>query len=538
MSAPDPASEPYVSLIQSPPTSIVGTLRRLGPGLIIAASIVGSGELIGTTKTGAEAGFYLLWLIVLGCVIKVFVQVEFGRYAIANGRTSIEGLNEVPGPRLRVSWLMWYWLLMFSLGLGQLGGIVGGVGQALSLVVPISGDVKQLLELQDARSQFDRAFTAQLEQAGLADAANHRVLSAAPENIQEPHRAVWNELHDQRGDYPVIPASLGYTYDDVYWTVIVTVITAALLVLGRYGLVQNVSAILVAGFTAVTVFNVMALQSQPQWAIDGRDLWLGLSFQLPPMRSGVSPLVTALSTFGIIGVGASELIAYPYWCLEKGYARFTGPRDASAGWAQRARGWLAVMRWDAWCSMLIYTFATVAFYLAGAAVLNPEGLNPDGNSMLYTLVQMYVPVFGAWAGPLFLFGAFAVLYSTFFVATAGNARMGADAMAVFRVIDGADANRQRWVRRLCGLFPFVSLAIYLYVKNPVTLVLISGMAQSIMLPMLGGAGLFFRYRRCDDRIRPTRFWDLLLWLSVLGLLIAGGWGLVGSIMKISALLTG
>lgn len=538
MSDVAPASEPHVSLIQSPPTSIVGTLRRLGPGLIIAASIVGSGELIGTTKTGAEAGFYLLWLIVLGCVIKVFVQVEFGRYAIANGRTSIEGLNEVPGPRLRVSWLMWYWLLMFSLGLGQLGGIVGGVGQALSLVVPISGDVKQLLELQDARSQFDRAFTAQLEQAGLADAANHRVLSAAPENIQEPHRAVWNQIHDQRGDYPVIPASLGYTYDDVYWTVIVTVITAALLVLGRYGLVQNVSAILVAGFTAVTVFNVLALQSQPQWAIDGRDLWLGLSFQLPPARSGVSPLVTALSTFGIIGVGASELIAYPYWCLEKGYARFTGPRDASAGWAQRARGWLAVMRWDAWCSMLIYTFATVAFYLAGAAVLNPEGLNPDGNSMLYTLVQMYVPVFGAWAGPLFLFGAFAVLYSTFFVATAGNARMGADAMAVFRVIDGADANRQRWVRRLCALFPFVSMAIYLYVKNPVTLVLISGMAQSIMLPMLGGAGLYFRYRRCDDRIRPSWFWDLLLWLSVLGLLIAGGWGLVGSIMKTSALLMG
>lgn len=538
MSAHDPASKPHVSLVQSPPTSIVGTLRRLGPGLIIAASIVGSGELIGTTKTGAEAGFYLLWLIVLGCVIKVFVQVEFGRYAIANGRTSIEGLNEVPGPRLRVSWLMWYWVLMFSLGLGQLGGIVGGVGQALSLVVPISGDVKQLLELQDARSQFDRAFTAQLEKAGLADAANHRVLSAAPENIQEPHRAVWNEVHAQRGDYPTIPASLGYTYDDVYWTVIVTVITAVLLVLGRYGLVQNVSAILVAGFTAVTVFNVMALQSQPQWAIDSRDLWLGLSFQLPPTRSGVSPLVTALSTFGIIGVGASELIAYPYWCLEKGYARFTGPRDASPAWAQRARGWLAVMRWDAWCSMLIYTFATVAFYLAGAAVLNPEGLNPDGSSMLYTLVQMYVPVFGAWAGPLFLFGAFAVLYSTFFVATAGNARMGADALAVFRVIDGADSNRQRWVRRLCGLFPFVSLTIYLYVKNPVTLVLISGMAQSIMLPMLGGAGLFFRYRRCDDRIRPTRFWDLLLWLSVLGLLIAGGWGLVGSIMKISALLTG
>jgi len=99
----DNASEPKDisnnSEIQAPPQTIAGILRRLGPGLIIAASIVGSGELIATTKTGAEAGFALLWLIIIGCVIKVFVQVEFGRYAICTGRTSIDGMNELPGPR-------------------------------------------------------------------------------------------------------------------------------------------------------------------------------------------------------------------------------------------------------------------------------------------------------------------------------------------------------------------------------------------------------------------------------------------------------
>jgi hypothetical protein len=34
---------------EAPPTSLLGTLRHLGPGLIIAGSIVGSGELIATT---------------------------------------------------------------------------------------------------------------------------------------------------------------------------------------------------------------------------------------------------------------------------------------------------------------------------------------------------------------------------------------------------------------------------------------------------------------------------------------------------------
>ena len=42
-------------------------------------------------------------------------------------------------------------------------------------------------------------------------------------------------------------------------------------------------------------------------------------------------LNTAFAALGIIGVGASELIYYPYWCLEKGYAARVGPRD-EAGW--------------------------------------------------------------------------------------------------------------------------------------------------------------------------------------------------------------
>ena len=117
--------------IRTPPRSIPGILRQLGPGLIIAGAIVGSGELIATTKTGAQAGFWLLWLIIVGCVIKVFVQVEFGRYAISSGEGTMSAMDAVPGPRLRVNWLLWYWLVMFVFSLCQLGGIVHGVGQAL-----------------------------------------------------------------------------------------------------------------------------------------------------------------------------------------------------------------------------------------------------------------------------------------------------------------------------------------------------------------------------------------------------------------------
>ena len=70
---------------QDAPQDWRGTLKHLGPGLIITACIVGSGELIATPKVGAEYGFSLLWFIVAGCMIKVLVQVD-DRYTGCGGR--------------------------------------------------------------------------------------------------------------------------------------------------------------------------------------------------------------------------------------------------------------------------------------------------------------------------------------------------------------------------------------------------------------------------------------------------------------------
>jgi len=78
--------------IKQPPSTLGGVLSHLGPGLILAGSIVGSGELIATTRTGAEAGFSFLWLIILGCVIKVFTQVEVARHCIISGNPTISAL--------------------------------------------------------------------------------------------------------------------------------------------------------------------------------------------------------------------------------------------------------------------------------------------------------------------------------------------------------------------------------------------------------------------------------------------------------------
>ncbi len=117
---------------------------------------------------------------------------------------------------------------------------------------------------------------------------------------------------------------------------------------------------------------------------------------------------------------------YPYWCLEKGYARFTGKHDGTPHWARRAQGWIRVMNVDILASMIIYSVATVAFYLLGAGILHTRGLIPSASDMIPVLSRMYTETLGAWALPLFYLGAIATLYGTIFAATAGNSRVLAD----------------------------------------------------------------------------------------------------------------
>lgn len=500
-----------------PPSSRLGMLRFAGPGMIVAGSIVGSGELVATTKTGAEAGFLLLWLILLGCVVKVFAQVEFGRYALNSGKTTLDALSEVPGPRIanRGNWLVWFWFAMWFASIGQLGGIVGGVGQSLAISIPLTqqGDLYNAAE--DARISQQLVRVSSIEQASEGDETARSAAQAA--QLSSTYAQTYGGTTDRDG------LKLNPPPDAKIWAALVAFVTCGLLIVGRYQMIQTLSITLVAGFTLLTIYNLFMLQAQPVWSVKWTEFLSGLRGSLPENSGGVSPIVTALATFGIIGVGAAELIVYPYWCLEKGYGRFTGRRDDSPQWHARAQGWMRVMRMDAWGSMAVYTFSTVVFYLLGAATLHRAGLNPSKDHMVRTLATMFHPVFGDWAAVLFLFGAFAVLYSTYFVANASHARTFADAIRVMGFIEHDDATQRRWVRILSGLFPLLCLVLYLIYPNPVHLVLISGLMQGLMLPMLGGAALYFRYRRSIAGLEPGMLWDLCLWLSVFAMCMTGIW---------------
>src|SRR5262245_2121438 len=282
--------------VRDPPRGLPATLRKIGPGMVLAASIVGSGELIATTTLGAQAGFAALWVVFFSCLLKPVVQEELGRYTIATGETGLEGLDHLPGPRLLGGGcLVWAWALMVFITLLQIGAMFGGVSQVMNLVLP------------------------------------------------------------------AVPVGA--------WVLAFLALTLALLLGGAYARIEGLAMLKVALFTLLTVLAAGVLSGMPdfRWA----DVAQGFALELP--AAGLS---TAVAVFGITGVGASELVMYPYWCVEKGYARYVGPRQDTPEWRARAQGWMRVMHVDIVCSMLVYTLATAAFYLLGAGVLHPRGSVP------------------------------------------------------------------------------------------------------------------------------------------------------------------
>ena len=126
--------------VQDPPNSFLGTIKYLGPSVIISATIVGSGEIILTASLGAMVGYTMLWWVLMSCWSKSILQAELARYVVLSGDTYLRAINRVPGkirgPRGKFSWPIILGLLAFIPGLTGMGGLVGGAAQAVGLVFP------------------------------------------------------------------------------------------------------------------------------------------------------------------------------------------------------------------------------------------------------------------------------------------------------------------------------------------------------------------------------------------------------------------
>lgn len=432
--------------VREAPTTALQRLRFLGPGFILSASIVGSGELIATTTLGAQAGFVAFWVIIVSCLVKVAVQLEFGRHTILSGATSMQMFNGLPGPKFgKGRWSVWLVFLMMVMKVVQLGGMLGSAAIVL-----------------------------------------HMLFGAVP---------VW------------------------IWVALSGISVSLLIYRGYYRVVEKTSLWMIGMFTAMTLISVIALTFTPYGYTFG-EIASGLTFRLPP-----EVVAVAIGAFGITGVGSDEILAYNYWCIEKGYAAYAGPRDNSEAWRRRAEGWIRVMHVDAVLAMVIYTVVTAAFYLLGAAVLHDQSAIPAGNQLIATVSLIYTETLGSGVRNAYLIGAFFVLYSSVFASLAAWTRLYGDIFGQLGWIDFRDRHqRSRVVSILAWAFPTLWASVYLFMEVPVFMILFGGIVGSVLLLLLLFAVIHTKYFTLQ-MFRTGTLYNIVFWISAVSILGVAVYGI-------------
>ncbi|GLO68058.1 Nramp family divalent metal transporter [Oceanobacillus kimchii] len=75
----------------SPPRTLKGKLKFIGPGFVVAATGVGAGDFVMASIAGTSFGLTLLWVIIVGAFIKFVLTEGIGRWYLSSGKTILEG---------------------------------------------------------------------------------------------------------------------------------------------------------------------------------------------------------------------------------------------------------------------------------------------------------------------------------------------------------------------------------------------------------------------------------------------------------------
>src|SRR5699024_3526114 len=112
-------------------SSLKTKLSVIGPGIVLAATGIGSGDLITSTTAGADFGITLAWAVILGVALKYVLTEGVGRWTLATGYTILEGW------RLLGKWATGYFFIYVILfGLIYGAAIATANGLMMNLMIP------------------------------------------------------------------------------------------------------------------------------------------------------------------------------------------------------------------------------------------------------------------------------------------------------------------------------------------------------------------------------------------------------------------
>jgi Mn2+/Fe2+ NRAMP family transporter len=115
------------------PTRPTGPLAIIGPGLLVAATGVGAGDLATGALTGSRLGVAVLWAVLLGAIIKFVLNEGLARWQLATGSTVLEGTARHFGRAAIITFLAYLCVWSFVVG----SALMSACGVAAHAILPI-----------------------------------------------------------------------------------------------------------------------------------------------------------------------------------------------------------------------------------------------------------------------------------------------------------------------------------------------------------------------------------------------------------------
>jgi hypothetical protein len=349
--------------VPEPPKGLA-LLLMIGPAFVWMGEAIGSGEVILSTRFGAVMGTAVLWVPATAIFLKYWMGMAGARYTVCTGEGMMDMFSRLPGGK---NWAVW-----------------------LVLVA--------------------QAFAATISTGGLAVAVGafaHALM-------------------------PVFPSYV--------WSWILAALAVSVVWSGRFDTLKRVLSVLVTLMVCGVTF--VAFKSSPELGAFFKGLF---GFQIPDIpewaiatgRIGNNPWHELAPIMGWAGGGFASQVWYTYWVLGAGYGMAHGRPYGQAADVQALKqmtpetahkllGWCRVVYADATTALLIGLAATLSFMTAGAMILGPRQIVPDGPSVAFDLASIFGEQWGRYGELLFITAGTMALFSTLTGQLAGWPRLLSD----------------------------------------------------------------------------------------------------------------
>ena len=115
-----------------PKPRLLAMFAVIGPGLLIAATGVGAGDLAGAGFAGSRLGMTVAWAVIVGAIFKFALNEGLARYQLATGQTLLEGAVDKLG--MPVVYVFAGYLLLWSFFVGA--ALMTACGAAVTAMLP------------------------------------------------------------------------------------------------------------------------------------------------------------------------------------------------------------------------------------------------------------------------------------------------------------------------------------------------------------------------------------------------------------------